>query len=109
MRDTLRWIQMIPMMENAEYQTDIVDEGEGEGEGEGPKLPLRLRKSPADGLLMIGAEGYGEKTAEDGDGFPIVIEFYDHQWRLMVWGDINSEDPTHVISLEGAREDARES
>jgi len=57
---------------------------------------------------LIGAEGYGEKTAAEGCGHPVVIEFYKGELRLLVWSDINSEDPTHTISLEGAREDARE-
>jgi len=27
---------------------------------------------------------------------------------LLVWADINQEDPTHIISLEGARETNRD-
>jgi len=55
-------------------------------------------------FLVIGADGYGEKTAEQGQGHPIIIEFYDGDIRLLVWSDIDSEEPTHIISLKGARE-----
>lgn len=77
---------------------DAIDEG---------SLQAKLAKSPGDGLLMIGAEGYSEKTAAEGHGFPIVVEFHEGQFRVLIWSDINQEDPTHTISLEGAREDKR--
>lgn len=55
--------------------------------------------------ILIGAEGYGEKLASTGYGTPILIEFCERELRVVIWGDINQEDPTHVISLENARED----
>ena len=57
--------------------------------------------------LEIGFTGYGDASTVPGYGAPIYIEV--HQGRLMlhVWADINQEDPTHVIDLEGARESAR--
>jgi len=58
-------------------------------------------------LMTIGARGYGEKGAADGEGTPIVIEVHDGELRLLVWSDINSEDPTHIISLQGAMENKR--
>lgn len=54
--------------------------------------------------IVIGFRGYGEKTATTGYGRPIHIEHYDGKLTLRVWGDINSEDPTHVIDLHGAQE-----
>lgn len=57
--------------------------------------------------LMIAVKGYGEACSGDGDGHPILLERYQGQLRLVVWGDINQEDPTHIISLEDAREDRR--
>ncbi|MDV3001011.1 MAG: hypothetical protein N5P05_002617 [Chroococcopsis gigantea SAG 12.99] len=33
----------------------------------------------------------------------LLIEISDGSLKLIVWADINSEDPTHVIELEGAR------
>lgn len=58
-----------------------------------------------DDAIEIGFEGYGEKCAPEGYGHPIRIERYKGEMRLLVWADINQEDPTHTISLEGARED----
>lgn len=57
--------------------------------------------------IDIGAKGYGSYTMEDGSGFPVYIEFYEGKLMLRVWADINSEEPTHTISLEGARESLR--
>ena len=57
--------------------------------------------------ILIRPEGYGEKTVVDGQGSPIMIENYDGRLRVIIWGDINREDPTHIINMEGAREDKR--
>ena len=35
-----------------------------------------------------------------------MIEAWDGELRVIVWGDINQEDLTHIISLEGARRKA---
>ena len=65
-------------------------------------------KVEKDGLaLLIGVQGYGEMTAEDGQAHPILLERFHGKLRLIVWGDINEENPTHIIDLEPAREDAR--
>jgi hypothetical protein len=55
--------------------------------------------------IAIGFEGYGEKNVCPPHGTPIFIEFHENELKLYVWGDIHSEDPTHIISLEKARED----
>jgi hypothetical protein len=46
----------------------------------------------------------GDNTSVKGLGWPLVI--VDN--KLYVWGDINQEDPTHVIDLSGALEVNRE-
>ena len=51
--------------------------------------------------------GYGDATSEDGHGCPVFLEIWDGELRVVIWGDIKKEDPTHIISLEGAREDMR--
>lgn len=61
-----------------------------------------------DNTLAIGAEEYGVKTMEPGCGAIAIMEYYENELRLLVWADITNEDPTHVISLEGAREALRE-
>lgn len=73
----------------------------------GQSLKIKLQLSSADNLLMIGAQGYGGNTVLDGAGFPVVIEYYKGQFRVLVWADINNEEPTHIISMENARESNR--
>jgi hypothetical protein len=81
------------------------------------QVSVQLEK---DGLaLLIGVQGYGEMTAETrsrprqqdirtaSQAHPILLERFHGRLRLIVWGDINAEDPTHIIDLEPAREDAR--
>ena len=50
---------------------------------------------------------YGDFDSHDGIGAPIYLELYEGELRLIVWSDINQQQPTHVISLEGARESLR--
>ena len=59
------------------------------------------------GMLEIGIKGYGDMTSRNGKGTPILIEQREGKAFLVVWGDINQEDPTHVIDLSGAMEDRR--
>ena len=70
---------------------------------------------PSPSVIVLEAEGYGHRT---GDGVPgdgngtndiVMMEHYDGKLRLIVWGDINEEDPTHIIDLENARESNRRS
>jgi len=58
--------------------------------------------------IEIGFEGYGEYGAAEGYGCPVRVELYEGKLRLLVWADINSEDPTHTIELNGAQEVRRE-
>jgi len=54
------------------------------------------------GSIVIKPEGY--EVANGGE--PILIEVWEGKLRVVVWSDINKEDPTHIISLEGAKESA---
>jgi hypothetical protein len=58
------------------------------------------------GQIWIQPEGYGEKCAMDDQGWPIGIEIWQGRLRLIVFDDINREDP-QIIDLENAREAAR--
>ena len=69
------------------------------------KLPIRLAVS-SNGVSLY-AEGYGNCTSAADHGTPVFLELYRGELRLVVWADINKEDPTHMISLGGAREDRR--
>ncbi len=53
-----------------------------------------------DRCVLLYADGYG-------DSCPLLVELYEGQLCVVVWGDINREDPTHIISLKGARTSAR--
>lgn len=69
------------------------------------KLPIRIEVDNQG--VTVKAEGYGDAGTVDGEGAPVFLEWYDGRLWLRVWADINSEDPTHNICLEGARESAR--
>ena len=57
--------------------------------------------------LFLRFNGYGEASAEDGDGFPVLIEFYNNKLQVAVWNDINKQDPV-IIPLDKAKESLRE-
>lgn len=57
--------------------------------------------------VYLFAEGYGDAGSADGHGSPVIIENHCGELRVIVWGDINSQEPTHVIGLDGARESQR--
>jgi len=60
-----------------------------------------------DNSILIRPDGYGDCGSAEGHGWPIVIEYYEKDVRVLVWADINQEDPTHVISLAKAEESNR--
>jgi hypothetical protein len=73
----------------------------------GEPKSLRTVLENINGSIYISPEGYGDACSADGCGIPALIEVYEGELRIIIWGDINQEDPTHIISLEGARESAR--
>lgn len=56
--------------------------------------------------LEIKPKGYGTYSMAKGQGAPIILEVYEGRLRLIVWPDINKEDPI-IFDLERAREDKR--
>jgi len=58
------------------------------------------------GQIWIQPQGYGEKCAADNEGWPVGIEIWQGRLRLIVFDDINREDP-QIIELEKARETVR--
>ena len=58
------------------------------------------------GKLYFAPKGYGDAGSLDGHGSPIGIEIYEGRLRVILWTDINTEDPT-IIDMEGARESQR--
>jgi hypothetical protein len=57
--------------------------------------------------LAVGLPGYGLHDMEADTGAVIFIELYEGEPRLLVWADITSSEPTHVIPLGGASESKR--
>lgn len=75
------------------------------GELNTPDLAVRL-----DGTcqaLDIYVEGFGSAAAMPGYGPIALLEIWEGELRLVVWADVNEEDPTHTIILDGARESQR--
>ena len=68
--------------------------------GDSRRIPVKI--SVQSGAIYLRPEGTGDCTSVDGHGFPICLEFYENSIRLIVWSDINQEDPTHIIPLEGS-------
>lgn len=68
-------------------------------------LPIRIEYRESG--INICPFGYSDATSEPGFGAPIFLELYQGELRLVVWSDINCEEPTHVISLDGAKEECR--
>jgi len=72
------------------------------------KLCVRVKNEDNDGLA-VSLDGYSTKTRVIGfDDAVIYLEMYDGSPRLLVWADINSEDPTHIIDLSGAHVSLRD-
>lgn len=69
-------------------------------------LPVKVELRPNG--ISICPKGYGDATSQDGYGSPILIEFWGGELRVVLWSNINEEDPTHTISMERARESNRQ-
>ena len=71
-----------------------------------PPVEIKVNILSEGGQIWIQPQGYCEKCAVDGQGFPIGIEIWQGKLRLIVFDNINREDP-QIIDLEKARETAR--
>ena len=64
---------------------------------------IKVKLLSEGGQLWIQPDGYGEKCTADGYGCPVGMEIWQGRIRLIVFDNINSEDPL-IIDLENARE-----
>lgn len=81
---------------------EVVDQSDVKGKS----LPIYIEN--INGNIYIMPHGYGDATtAPYESGCPVMIEMWEGELRIVVWSDINKEDATHIISLEGARENRR--
>lgn len=68
----------------------------------------RTRTEISNQGVSLGAEGYGDCTDDGIDSKPMLIEKAGGEVRVVVWGDINDEEPTDIIELNGARLELRD-
>lgn len=85
-----------------EVKTVLTDQARGEQF----ELPATIEVKA--GAIAIGFDGYGDHNSAEGYGRPVYIERLNGKLRLVVWADINDEEPTHVIELEDALESNRD-
>ena len=71
-----------------------------------PERMITVKLLSEAGKLWIAPEDYGDKTSQEGCGYPIGLEIWEGRLRLIVFDDINREDP-QIIDLEKARESCR--
>jgi hypothetical protein len=67
---------------------------------------LILQLLAQDGQLWIRPHGYGEKCAPEGQGSPVGMEIWEDRLRIVIFDNINSEEPK-IIDLEKAKESCR--
>ena len=75
---------------------------------EGASGPHEVTIEITEGAIIITPAGYGDHNSIDGEGSPILFEFCEGIPRVVIWSDINEEESTHAISLQGAQESRRE-
>lgn len=68
------------------------------------KISSKINELPYPSIEVF-VEGMGTKCTPDDS--PIYLEFFEGKWQLVVWADINQEDPTHRIDMSGAFERLR--
>jgi hypothetical protein len=71
-----------------------------------PFTEIKVNILSEGGQLWLRPQGYGDKCSVDGEGWPIGIEIWQGQLRLIVYYNINREDP-HIIDLEKSKESCR--
>jgi len=73
---------------------------------EHPKATIPVHLLGEHGKLWIRPQGYGDACSEEGQGFPIALELWQGRLRLVVFSEINNEEP-QILDLEKARESNR--
>ncbi|MFK5950996.1 MAG: hypothetical protein QM500_19765 [Methylococcales bacterium] len=57
--------------------------------------------------IGVALEGYSDYYSDDQTGVPIFIEKYEGDIKVRIYGDINNDSPTQVISLKEAKNSLR--
>jgi hypothetical protein len=74
--------------------------------GHSGSLPIRIVGNGSS--ISIFPDGYGDYGSAEAHGCPVFLELHQGRLRVVVFADINREDPTQVIDLETARGSARQ-
>ena len=75
---------------------ELVDVGDGDG-----KQRVKLCVSPL-GVTFY-ADGHSINSVRDRPGVVVCTRLFNGQLEVAIWGDINQDDPTHVVFLANAR------
>ena len=73
-----------------------------------PAKTVKVKILSEAGKIWIQPEGYSDKCSVDGHGYPIGLEIWQGRLRLIVFDNINVEEP-QIIDLENAGENNRDS
>jgi hypothetical protein len=101
--DADRLHEMLHAISQPQTWSGLIDDVEN-AEGE----PLGIEVDCHDRGVEIAFDDYGVMTMVPEHGHPVLIENRGDVPHVCVWADITQEDPTHVISLEGAHERHRD-
>lgn len=72
-----------------------------------PDREVKIKIKSEGSVVCIAPEGYNDCNSLPGHGSVAMFELWEGHLRLIVWSDINQEDPTHIIDLEEAKEEKR--
>ena len=100
----MAWITGIGLKEILEKQMNKQTYVLTDQNGNGEKVTVQVEALVNDNALAIHPAGTG--CYDDEDSAPILLELYNGKIRLLVWNDINCQDPT-IIDLSEALEKNR--
>lgn len=70
-------------------------------------IQVAIEKSPIGGELLLSAVGFSDNSSADDKGYPLMVRNRGGALCVTAWTDINEEDPTMEVSLNGARNECR--
>lgn len=92
----------ISMDHNQQYELKDLEDFSGNGK------TVSCTVNFSNGQIWVQLDGYGVSTSRPGSGVPTIgIEYYQEKVWITVWGNINQDDPTERLCLDGALESNR--
>lgn len=74
---------------------------------ESDRAPKMVRVEQEIGGISIHISGYGDASSVDGYGTPILLEMRCGVPHVVIWDNINDEEPSHTLSLVNAMDTVR--